>query len=144
MREDYNQKSDGQNNTFSIVISLASRLDGRTEWTLGKFADHTHLGGMADTLQGHAAIQRNLNSPEKWANWNLMKFNKKWNVLQLGRNNPEHQYMLGATQMESSLAGKDLLYTLVHTGLNMSQQCAFAAKKVNCILACIRQNMGSK
>ncbi|KAK4806812.1 hypothetical protein QYF61_005608, partial [Mycteria americana] len=39
----------------------------------------------------------------------LMKFNKeKGKVLHLGKNNPTHQYMLGATQLESSLAEKDL------------------------------------
>lgn len=126
------------------MISLTSHLYDGAEWTLGKLADDTHLGGMADTLQGHAAIQRNLNSLEKWVNRNLMKFNKRWKVLQLGRNNPEHQYMLGATQMESSLAEKDLLYILVDTRLNFSQQCALAAEAAKCILGCIRQNIGSK
>ena len=44
-----------------------------------------------------------------WADGNLVKFNKeKCKVLRLGRNNPLHQYMLGATQLESSLAEKDL------------------------------------
>ena len=44
-----------------------------------------------------------------WADGNLVKFNKeKCKVLRRGRNNPLHQYMLGATQLESSLAEKDL------------------------------------
>ena len=38
-----------------------------------------------------------------------MKFNKgKCEVLLLGRNNLRHQYMLEATQLESSFAEKDL------------------------------------
>ena len=84
--------------------------------------------------EGHAAIQRDLNRREKWADRNLMKFNKeKCKVLHLGRNNPTHQYMLGATQLESSLAEKDL-GVLVDTKLNRRQQRALAAKRVNGIL----------
>lgn len=38
-----------------------------------------------------------------------MKFYKgKYKALHLGRNNPRHQYMLAATQMESSSAEKDI------------------------------------
>jgi len=37
-----------------------------------------------------------------------MKFNKKCKILHLGRKNPIQQYMLGATQLESSFAEKDL------------------------------------
>jgi len=53
-----------------------------------------------------------------------------------------HQYMLEATQLESSLAEKDL-GVLVDTKLNVRQQCALAAKKVNGILGCIRQSIAS-
>ncbi|KAK4826430.1 hypothetical protein QYF61_008963 [Mycteria americana] len=57
-----------------------------------------------------------------------MKFNKgKCKVLHLGTNNPMHQYMLGAAQLESSFTGKDL-GTLVDTKWNMCQQCALATK----------------
>jgi len=38
-----------------------------------------------------------------------VKFSKdKCKVLHLGKNNLKHQYMLGTTQLESSLAEKDL------------------------------------
>jgi len=88
--------------------------------------------------QGHAAIQRDLNRLEKWAERNLMNFNKgKFEVLHLGRTNPMHQYLLVATQLESILAEKDLGIT-VDMKLKMRQQCAFAAKKASCILGCIR------
>ena len=72
-----------------------------------------------------------------------MKFNqRKCKVLHLGRNNPKHKYMLGATQMESSFAEKDL-GVLVDTRLNTSQQHALAAKVVNGTLDCIRRNVAS-
>lgn len=44
----------------------------------------------------------------KWANRNLMKFNKKCEVLYLGENSSMLQRILGATQLESSLAEIDL------------------------------------
>ncbi|KAK4810780.1 hypothetical protein QYF61_008752 [Mycteria americana] len=101
------------------------------------------LGGEADMPEGRAATQRDLNRLEKWADRNLMQFNQgKCQVLHLGRNNPRHQYMLGATQLESSLAEKDL-GVLVDTRLNMSQQCALAAS-ANGILGCIRQSIASR
>jgi len=49
------------------------------------------------TPEGHAAIQRDLDGLEKWANRYFAKFSKeKCKVLQLVTNNPMHQYMLGA------------------------------------------------
>ena len=85
--------------------------------TLIKFADDTKLGGVADTPEGHAAIQGDLSRLEKWADRNLMKFNnEKCKVLLLGRNNPMHQYMLGAIQLENSLA-ESILGVLVDTEL---------------------------
>ena len=54
-----------------------------------------------------------------------------------------HLYMLGADQLESRSAGKDL-DVLVDTKLNMSQQWALVAKKANGILGCVRRSVGSR
>ncbi|KAK4811157.1 hypothetical protein QYF61_019788 [Mycteria americana] len=73
------------------------------ECTLNKFADNTKLRGVVDTPEGCAAIQRDLDRLEKWADRILIQFSKRrCKVLHLRRNNPMHQYMRGC------LAGKQL------------------------------------
>ncbi|GAB0190318.1 mitochondrial enolase superfamily member 1 [Grus japonensis] len=118
---------------FNVFIN---DLGDGVECTLNSFADDTKLGGVADTLESCAAIQRYLDRMEKWADRNVTEFNKgKCKVLHLGRNNPRHQYMLGATQLEISFAEKDLGFLV--DKLTMSQQCALETK-IDSILGCMK------
>lgn len=94
-------------------------LDDGAERTLRKSADDIKMGGVADKPEGCTAMQRGLNRLEKWVDRRLMNLNKeKRKFLHLGRNNPPHQYMPGAVQLESNWA-ENTLGVLVDTRLNM-------------------------
>lgn len=55
---------------FRIFIN---DLDDGSESTLRQEADDVKLGGVADTLNGCATVKRNIYSPEKQAEQNLIK-----------------------------------------------------------------------
>lgn len=72
-------------------------LDDRAEYTLSK------LERVADITESYAVIQRNLDRVEKYADRNILKFNKKSKILcpreppagkQLGRKGPGMWWML--------------------------------------------------
>ncbi|KAJ7407658.1 hypothetical protein BTVI_62494 [Pitangus sulphuratus] len=118
---------------FNLFIS---DLDIWIECTLSKTDDGMKLGIVANIPEGSTAIQLDLNRLESRTERDLMMFNKsKCRVVHQGRNNPKHQYRLGAVLLESSSAEKDL-GVLVGNKLTVSQWCALETERVNSILGC--------
>jgi len=76
-----------------LFIIFVGDMDSGIECTLSKFANDTKLCGAVDTLEGRDAIQRDLDSLERWAYADFTKFNKaRCKVLHMGQGNPKHKY----------------------------------------------------
>lgn len=82
--------------SLCFVIFVRDLGDG-AEHIPSKTADDKNLGGMSDTPDGCAAMQKNRNRLKKWVTGISRCSRKKCQVLPLGRSNPMYQAKLGPT-----------------------------------------------
>jgi len=126
---------------FNIFINNFTRLSAPS----ASLPMTPKLSGMADTPEGQDAIQRDLDELEKRACANLMRFHKAMRkVLHLGWTNACYQHRLRDEGIEETSPAEKDLWVLVDEKLGMSQQCALAAQKANCILGCITSSVASR
>ncbi|KAJ7407037.1 hypothetical protein WISP_129359 [Willisornis vidua] len=108
--------------THNITVESSVIDSNGLEGILSKFADDTKLGGGADSLKDREALQRGLDKLGGWAVTNHVKFNTKWQILNLAWGNLGCSDTLWNEMLESSATERDL-GVLVDGKLNMSQQC---------------------
>ena len=121
---------------FSVFIH---DLDEGLDIFFSKFSDDDNKeGGAVDSRKGGEALQRDLDRLESRAIKNNMKSDKSkcW-ITHLGRGKPDCTYRLGNEMLEISPTERDLR-GVIKSKLSMSQQCALAARRANCILECIK------
>jgi len=127
----------------ALFNTFVGDTDSGIKYTLSMFPSNIKLSGAVDTLEERNAIQRDLDRIERWARVNLMNFNKaKCKILHLGQGNPKHKYRVRGEGIRSSPARKDLGVP-IDEKLNMTQQCALAARKVNHPLGYIPSSVGT-
>ena len=91
-------------------------------------------------MEGREAIQRDLDRLEKWAHVNITRFNKAkctW-----AEAIPGIYTNWGKISLRAALRRRT--WVLVDEKLDMSQQCALAARKANCVLGCMKKGVASR
>jgi len=110
---------------------------------LSKFADDTKLGGAVNCFRGKEALQKDLARLKHRAITDYLKFNKNTcQILHLGWCNPGYMYRFRGKRLDCSPGERDV-EILDDSKLNMSQQCALAAKKADSVLGCTKHSIAN-
>ncbi|KAJ7425771.1 hypothetical protein WISP_21877 [Willisornis vidua] len=110
-------------------------------WDLG---DDDSLDDQKDILAFHKPLENwGTELPSAYKAFKSTVQQTRLETRRLGGNNPMQCYWLGTELLESSQAERDL-GVWIDRRLNMRQQCAQVSKKVNGILACIKNSVANR
>ena len=104
-----------------------------------KFADDTKLFRHIKSKQDADKLQADLRRLYKWSTDWLMLFNAD-KCVHYEYNNPQHKYFMGDEGIGTSCEEEDL-GLLINDKLDVSSQCAKAAKKANSILGMMSRSI---
>ena len=109
-----------------------------------KFADDTKVVKRISLAADCNDLQKIIENLSSWANKWQMRFNVgKCKILHLGKNNPQQQYSMDGTALESVTHEKDL-GILIDSTAKPSLQCAKAAQKANQVLGQLLRSFHSR
>lgn len=121
-----------------LFNALLTDGDDWTECPVSQFVGNNSLEEVAGRLEGRAALQMDPPMLEKRADGNPVRFKGKWRVSLEPCSIPGGKLAACKAVLQKGpgvLAGSEL---------SVGQQCALAAKDVNCIPRCIRKTRGSR
>jgi hypothetical protein len=105
-----------------------------------KFADDTKTYKTIRSLADRDSLQMALDNLCRWASIWGMEFNTaKCKVMHVGRNNPEYQYSMNGTTLETTDSEQDL-GVIMDRSLKPTNQCRKAAAKARTVLMQILRN----
>lgn len=100
------------------------------------YADDTKL---YDNHKNNKSLQRDLDNLEQWSRKWLLRFNEvKCKIMYFGRDNPEHKYKIGTTELKRVTEEKDLGVHITNDA-KPSLQCIEAAKKATQALGFVKR-----
>lgn len=103
------------------------------------FADDAKIYRKIGTPSDADKLQEDITKLQEWSNNWLLQFNEdKCKVMHLGRGNPEHQYHMGSTLLETTQEEKDL-GVHVTSDLKPTVQVSKAAASANGMVGMLRK-----
>ena len=127
-----------------LFLIYINDIDDGIHGLVSKFADDTKLGGIANTDDQRALLQKDIDQLKEWADKWQMGFNAdKCKVIRFGNKKPEGGYNLNGEMLEWVEEEKDL-GVIVNKSLKNSRQAQEAVKKANRMFGMIFRNFHSR
>ena len=125
-----------------LFVVFVNDLPGEVSSSVKMFADDTKIYRSVSQASDVHLLQADLNALSGWSErWQLPLNREKCKALHLGRNNENHVYDMGGTQLTQTLVEKDLGIQ-VDSQLKFREQAAAAVSKASRILSVIRRSFG--